>query len=248
MSAVHVKYVLSLLTTLQLRNTVQPEMVWRVTTGGGAGAPRSGKVGSMARDTEGKRVDRRIVRSRKAIIEAFERLLLTCDLDKITVSAIAREANIDRKTFYVHFGTIDGLLDAIAEDIVDTIVDGVVDSTAGEGEADPRRALAVFFENVNRVVCGNLVMNGRFFESMPADAMMSRLLRPLKRLIIERGLIEVSVSDEVLDYYLSFILGGIISAYRNWLLSDRAVPVERVSEVALALTMHGLASIDPKLA
>ena len=202
----------------------------------------------MAQERSGKRIDRRIVRSRKAITEAFERLLLKTDLDKITVSAIAREANIDRKTFYVHFGTIDGLLDAIAEDIVSSIVEGVAEAAPGEVSQHPDQALTAFFENVNRVVCSNLVLNARFFETMPPDAMMSRILRPMKRLIIERGLVQVRVPDELLDYYLSFILGGIISTYRNWLLSNGDVPVERVSEVARALTMNGLASINPDLA
>ena len=67
--------------------------------------------------TSKPRLDRRIVRSRNAILSAFERLLMEKPLADITVSAIAREANVDRKTFYVHFGTVDGLLDAIAADV-----------------------------------------------------------------------------------------------------------------------------------
>ena len=69
-------------------------------------------------DTSKPRLDRRIVRSRNAILSAFERLLMDKPLADITVSAIAREANVDRKTFYVHFGTVDGLLDAIAADVL----------------------------------------------------------------------------------------------------------------------------------
>ncbi len=73
--------------------------------------------------TSKPRLDRRIVRSRNAILSAFERLLMEKPLADITVSAIAREANVDRKTFYVHFGTVDGLLDAIAVDVVEMIVE-----------------------------------------------------------------------------------------------------------------------------
>ncbi len=51
--------------------------------------------------TSKPRIDRRIVRSRNAILSAFERLLMEKPLADITVSAIAREANVDRKTFYV---------------------------------------------------------------------------------------------------------------------------------------------------
>ena len=41
-----------------------------------------------------KKLDRRVVRSRRLIIDAFERLLLKESLEDITVSAIAREADI----------------------------------------------------------------------------------------------------------------------------------------------------------
>ena len=44
------------------------------------------------------RLDRRIVRSRNAILSAFERLLMDKPLADITVSAIAREANVVRSS------------------------------------------------------------------------------------------------------------------------------------------------------
>ena len=72
--------------------------------------------------TSKPRLDRRIVRSRNAILSAFERLLMEKPLADITVSAIAREANVDRKTFYVHFGTVDGLLDGLER--ADCVVSG----------------------------------------------------------------------------------------------------------------------------
>lgn len=51
-------------------------------------------------------------------MDAFDRLIMATPFEQITVSAVAREADVDRKTFYQHFGTIDGLLDAIVEDVV----------------------------------------------------------------------------------------------------------------------------------
>ncbi|WP_241146221.1 TetR family transcriptional regulator [[Collinsella] massiliensis] len=48
------------------------------------------------------RTDRRVLRSRRLIVAAFERLLETRPYERIGVSAIAQEADIDRKTFYQH--------------------------------------------------------------------------------------------------------------------------------------------------
>ena len=44
--------------------------------------------------------DRRVVRTRKAIREAFFKLMENQDYHKITIASVAREADIDRKTFY----------------------------------------------------------------------------------------------------------------------------------------------------
>ena len=191
--------------------------------------------------TSKPRLDRRIVRSRNAILSAFERLLMEKPLADITVSAIAREANVDRKTFYVHFGTVDGLLDAIAVDVVEMIVDSVENKLVSmDGDTNERAlgAAATFFKTVNEALCNNLVLNRQLIENIPLDDFMARLRTPLEHEIAER---------EMFDYYLAFLLSGIIGIYRTWALSDGSVPIERVSEVANNLTLSGLSSLESKL-
>ena len=195
------------------------------------------------------RLDRRIVRSRNAILSAFERLLMEKPLSDITVSAIAREANVDRKTFYVHFGTVDGLLDAIAEDVVGMIVDSVERTLASLGSDPNERALgaaATFFRTVNEALCNNLVLNRQLIENIPLDDFMARLRAPLEREIAERDLLPMGLKDELFDYYLAFLLSGIIGIYRTWALSDGSVSIERISEVANNLTLSGLSSLESR--
>lgn len=71
------------------------------------------------------RTDRRVLRSRRLIVAAFERLLETRPYERIGVSAIAQEADIDRKTFYQHYRSVDGLLGAIADDFAAGVLDEV---------------------------------------------------------------------------------------------------------------------------
>ena len=200
-------------------------------------------------DSKKPRLDRRIVRSRNAILSAFERLLMEKPLADITVSAIAREANVDRKTFYVHFGTVDGLLDAIAEDVVETIVDSVKLTLASLGGNPNERALGAaetFFKTVNEALCNNLMLNRQLIENIPLDDFMARLREPLERKITERDLLPHGLKDELFDYYLAFLLSGIIGIYRTWALSDGSVPIERISEVANNLTLNGLSSLESR--
>ena len=195
------------------------------------------------------RIDRRIVRSRNAILSAFERLLMEKPLADITVSAIAREANVDRKTFYVHFGTVDGLLDAIAEDVVEMIVDSVELTLASLGDNPNERALGAaetFFKTINEALCDNLMLNRQLIENIPLDDFMARLREPLERKIAERDLLPHGLKDELFDYYLACLRSGIIGSYRSWALSDGSVPIERISEVANNLTLNGLSSLESR--
>lgn len=192
-----------------------------------------------------KRVDRRVARSRRAIVAAFDRLLEDNELDQITVSAIAREADIDRKTFYVHFGTIDGLLDALAEERAEEVVDAMEQACRDAGpEEEIEHAIQGFFELANRMVRTRLVENCCRMKSVPAEELLMRAREPFQRKLIEREMIVSRLPPEVLEYYLSFLFGGILSIYRTWILSDRSMPLERVSEMANELIVGGLSSLD----
>lgn len=57
----------------------------------------------MERETERKRRDRRVLRSRQALIEAFRALLEEKTFSEISVYQISERADLNRGTFYAHF-------------------------------------------------------------------------------------------------------------------------------------------------
>jgi AcrR family transcriptional regulator len=61
-------------------------------------------------DAEGSSVDRRTLRTRRALFEALIEMILEGDYDAISVSDIADRANVGRSTFYAHFTDKDDLL------------------------------------------------------------------------------------------------------------------------------------------
>ena len=62
-------------------------------------------------------MDRRQLKTRKAIFHAFRSLLENKRYDHITVQDIIDEADVGRSTFYSHFETKDLLLDAMCEEL-----------------------------------------------------------------------------------------------------------------------------------
>ena len=86
------------------------------------------------------------------MMAAFDRLIMEVPFDQITVSAIAREADVDRKTFYQHFGTVDRLLDAIAEDVVSELLDEVESMTRERVGAGGARTCCTRFSGRSRSI------------------------------------------------------------------------------------------------
>lgn len=70
------------------------------------------------RNTESgeEKTDLRIRRTRMLLKEAFRRLILEKSLEDISVSDIAREAPINRRTFYLHYSSVHELMMAIERD------------------------------------------------------------------------------------------------------------------------------------
>ena len=62
-------------------------------------------------------MDRRQLKTRKAIFRAFRSLLEKKRYDHITVQEIIDEADVGRSTFYAHFQTKDLLLDAMCQEL-----------------------------------------------------------------------------------------------------------------------------------
>ena len=64
-----------------------------------------------------KKTDRRTIKTRKAICEAFAELLTEKQLHKITVQEIADKADVNRVTFYKHYPDVYDLYNKIEEEV-----------------------------------------------------------------------------------------------------------------------------------
>jgi len=115
--------------------------------------------------------DRRVDRTRQALLAAFRDLVLTRGYDRLTVRDVIEEANVGRSTFYEHFENIDDLFEQSIGPLLAILADAV--------QPDPdRKRLRFVVEHfwANRKL-------SRIIMTDPTRPLMSRLLA---RLIEER--------------------------------------------------------------
>ena len=67
-----------------------------------------------------KQEDLRVRKTKEAIRRTFEDMICEMDYEKITVKELTDRAMINRKTFYLHYETLDDLLEELQQEIVDS--------------------------------------------------------------------------------------------------------------------------------
>lgn len=126
----------------------------------------------MSRDFDVPCTDRRVRRTRYAIHSAFRALVARDGFRNITVSALAREANIDRKTFYLHYRGLDDLMAEEIRQIADQVAAALMPVSKGS-------AMAVNLRETLERVADLFLADREFFRSVFAEAPLDRVVEAL---------------------------------------------------------------------
>lgn len=175
-----------------------------------------------------ERVDRRVARTRKAIMEAFNSLVVERGIDKITVSAIAREADIDRKTFYLHYASVNDLANHKTEEDLESVLHALRERGLGRPSAE---RVHVLLMEVNELVKRNFEVYQHMASSLSTDQLLSRIESAIVPALEHEGFDASGKGyDDSARMRLHFYIAGALSLYAEWLKSDHVRPIESVSD------------------
>lgn len=73
-----------------------------------------------------RKTDLRVIKSKKAIKDAFLQLIKEKNYGNITITDIANKAMINRKTFYMHYETKENLYNEITDELLEEITPPIV--------------------------------------------------------------------------------------------------------------------------
>ena len=183
-----------------------------------------------------EKTDLRVIRTRKAIREAFCAMIMEMDYPEITIKELTQRAMINRNTFYLHYESMDALLRELQEEIAGEFIEKQVSYTK---MADIRRMIRVFFEYMatqsplqDRLLCSG---SYRFFYDRVNQQVMGH------RKLMNRGAFGLDEASEniIFTYY------GSITAvlYRQWVADGKKLSLEEVIQLATKLICEGMSSV-----
>lgn len=184
-------------------------------------------------------VDRRVRKTKKAIQDAYFRLLAQKKTEKITVAEITREADIDRKTFYLHYDSVQDVIreytEAKTREILKRLTMKSFFTLRFDKEIFAKEAISLVSENLSflKMVAGSPDLD--FFWETAQDTSVDVLTEIYAR--------HSSLPMADLRIQVRFFVGGAAAAYRDWLKDRIPCSLEQLSERVTGIAFTGVQSI-----
>lgn len=177
--------------------------------------------------------DLRFLKNERAIREIFRKMMAETDYSRITIKELTARAQINRKTFYLHYPSLDHLLISLQFEIMDPTFRMISETTFPddvEKIIQHSFRLMAALDPVDKKI---LSAKGHFLDKKtPSDLIREHYFRKYDHFAgYDR------FESNMIITYFSVCLGVI---YRQWEVDGQRVPLEEMVPLATRLILHGL--------
>lgn len=176
-----------------------------------------------------KTIDRRTLKTQKALRDALAELLTEKELRKITVQEIADKADVNRVTFYKHFLDVYDLYDKIEED---TLVElGLLVLKLEDLPAEK------VFSHLLEYISGNRVIFRMIFSPNTTGQIRSKLSRMIEGLFLKINSEKLGkdINDKELSYISCYRAQGCLAVIGKWINGGFEESPELITKTVSAL-------------
>ncbi|MDR3308056.1 MAG: TetR/AcrR family transcriptional regulator [Coriobacteriales bacterium] len=185
--------------------------------------------------------DRRSMRSKRMLREAFAQLIEECGLDGFSISDLTERADLNRGTFYAHYKDKDDLLHCSENEIIDSL-----------GDFERRMKEVTLRELLTVVATGRppyvavelfdvLREHGvllRVLLGPRGDAAFQVRLRELVCANLVRGVLHQKYRDNptpLVEYYVSYYASAHLGLLQRWLERGMAETSEEMARIMVSI-------------
>lgn len=173
-------------------------------------------------------MDRRILKTRQAIMNTFVALLAEKGFEKITINDIAERANINRGTVYLHYVDKFDLLDKCIEMYVELLLNHCADTADTTLNTSAFQSIFEYLEK-NFAIYKLLLSNESF------GLFSNRLYAVLSQTVTEAMGIKSENNAFLNDVTTHFLTSGFIGVVEWWINNSMPCSVQEITTQLLFL-------------
>ena len=189
-----------------------------------------------------KKNDRRVIKTKKAIRNAFIKLLVQKDYNEITIKNIADEADVDRKTVYNYYSGIYEIREELENDLIKLLDEATQKINFKQHISNPLE----IFEILTDIINSNIELYSNLFKLEAKSYIVRKIMKSLIIRVKQelQTLPYEKLDEKKLDLVAQFITSGMVAAYQYWFNSNRLQPLEELSKEVGELVLYGIKSLE----
>lgn len=188
---------------------------------------------------EEKKLDRRVIKTKKAIRNAFAKLISEKDINKITIKDIADTADINRKTFYNYYSGVYEIIDEIEKELVAEFEDLLSGIDLKKALRDP----SVIFSRLTEKLNNNLEFYGYLMKASSGTNLFVNKDGKLDKCVRNAFASQMELDETTVTVMTDFVLSGMLVVYHRWFNSDRTTDIGQISQTLGKLCCEGISGI-----
>ena len=181
--------------------------------------------------------DLRVIRTKEAIRNTFEEMICEMDYEKITIKELTERARINRKTFYLHYNSLDDLLLEMQNEMAKNFIARTKDL---ERPRDMDKITREFF----------LVSEGagRLHEKLLCSGSYHYISRRITSEIMSETWgtdgQRKNVDPYVQNIIMTFVSQASIEIYKQWAADKKKIPLDEIIKLTTTLICSGINGLE----
>lgn len=183
-----------------------------------------------------KREDLRVRKTKQTICGAFKEMICEMDLGEITIKELTLRAQINRKTFYLHYQCLDDVMTELEDEIANNFIKRKVSYA---NMRDIRNLVRLFFESAANMP----LLHERLICNESYRSVWSRINEKVMRhrMATNRGVFGVDEYRENLIF--AYFGANSTLLYRQWVEDGKRLPLEDLIEMSTKLICEGMSGV-----
>lgn len=183
-------------------------------------------------------LDPRVLKTKKQFKDSFKQLILKYDdYMKITIKELCAYANLNRRTFYLHYKRIDDILIEVQEEAINEFYSLIKDVDLFE---DVETVVRAFFDlNENNPVYQKMNSADAYFYAKEISRKKAIALFKEREMLHPVSHLDSVIQSVILKHYHL----SISSMYSSWVITNRAIPKEKMIQLVTSLVKNGINSV-----
>lgn len=187
-------------------------------------------------------MDRRIQKTRTAIKNAYFSLLMEKENAHITISEIARRANIDRKTFYLHYDSVDGIVKEFSRDKTNEFIQIIKKDAYFENTFN----VSSLIRAINYIIEQDIPLYRHIANNPDYKFFWDQIYKTVNDAMKEMYADIIKMPLERLDIYIRCFSASVLNIYMGWLREEIPFSLEELGEITGEAVYFGIQRVFPR--